>query len=309
MERREFLALGLTVAGAALASGTTPFTPGVATARTLARIRGRPIPRSGELIPEVGLGTWQTFDVGDSERERAPLEAVLRRFFDLGGSVIDSSPMYGRAEAVAGDLTRALGARAFFATKVWTSGREQGRAQIAQSMRRLRLGDRPLDLLQVHNLLDLETHLPHLRELKESGRVRHLGFTHYALSRFPEMERLLKAEIFDFVQLPYSLRVRQAEDRLLPAARDTRTAVIVMRPFEEGSLFQLVKGRELPAWAREAGFSSWAELFLAFILAHEAVTCVIPATSKAHHLEQNMRAGLGPPLTPSLRAKLLSELG
>lgn len=301
MERREFLAMGAAVAGLALTVGAP------VGAKTLAGIRTRAIPRSGELIPEVGLGTWQTFDVGEGKDERAPLLAVLRRFFEVGGRVIDSSPMYGRAESVAGELCEELGVRAFFATKVWTSGRSEGRAQIAQSMRRLRLGDRPLDLLQVHNLLDLETHLPHLRELKDAGRVRHLGITHYALSRFPEMERLLKTKIFDFVQLPYSVRVREAESRLLPVARDTGTAVIVMRPFEEGSLFRAVTGKEVPAWARDAGFQSWAELFLAFILGHEAVTCVIPATSKVHHLEQNVRAGFGPTLSSELRERLVRE--
>lgn len=302
MERREFLALGAAVVGAALVDMRP------VRSKTLARVRTRVVPRTGESIPEVGLGTWQTFDVGASREMRAPLAAVLERFFALGGRVIDSSPMYGRAESVAGDLCRELGVDAFFATKVWTSGRDEGKAQIAQSMRRLRLGDRPLDLLQVHNLLDLETHLPHLRELKDAGRVRHLGITHYALSRFPEMERLLKTKIFDFVQLPYSVRVREAEARLLPVARDTGTAVIVMRPFEEGALFRAVSGKAIPAWATENGFASWAELFLAFILGHEAVTCVIPATSKVHHLEQNVRAGFGPTMNPEQRARLVREL-
>jgi len=304
MERREFLAMGAAVAGLALTGGLS-----AAASKGPERMRTRAIPKSGERIPEVGLGTWQTFDVGASKDERAPLFSVLSRFFEVGGRVIDSSPMYGRAESVAGELSRELGVRAFFATKVWTSGLEEGKAQIAQSMRRLQLGDRPLDLLQVHNLLDLETHLPHLRELKDAGRVRHLGITHYALSRFPEMERLLKIKIFDFVQLPYSVRVREAEKKLLPVARDTGTAVIVMRPFEEGSLFRAVSGKEVPAWARDAGFLSWAELFLAFILGHEAVTCVIPATSKVRHLEQNVRAGYGPTLPPDQRASLIRELG
>lgn len=303
MERRDSLALGVAMAGAAMMNH------GPATAKNTVRMRTRVIPRTGERVPEVGLGTWQTFDVGAAKDERAPLAAVLERFFEVGGRVIDSSPMYGRAESVAGDLCNALGVDAFFATKVWTSGREEGKAQIAQSMRRLRLGERPLDLLQVHNLLDLETHLPHLRELKDAGRVRHLGITHYALTRFPEMERLLKTKIFDFVQLPYSVRVREAEPRLLPVSRDTGTAVIVMRPFEEGSLFRAVSGKAVPAWAKEVGFESWAELFLAFILGHEAVTCVIPATSKPHHLEQNVRAGFGPTMNAEQRERLVRELG
>lgn len=269
-------------------------------------MRTRIIPRSGERIPVIGLGTWQTFDAGGGQADRAPLADVLRRFFAAGGRVIDSSPMYGRAETVAGDLVAAGKHDAFFATKVWTSGLAAGKAQIAASMRKLRC-DR-LDLLQVHNLLDYETHLPWLRTLQERGKVRHLGITHYALGSFAEMERILRKDRLDCVQLPYSLRVRDAEQRLLPAAADLGVAVLVMRPFEEGQLFARVKGKPVPAWASEHGFSSWAQLFLAFILAHPAVTCVLPATAKPHHLDENVRAGSGPELDAELRKKLIAEL-
>jgi aryl-alcohol dehydrogenase-like predicted oxidoreductase len=269
-------------------------------------MRTRKIPRSGEPLPVVGLGTWQTFDVGSSAAERAPLAEVLERFFAAGGRAIDSSPMYGRAEAVAGDLVAAAKQPAFFATKVWTSGLAAGKAQIRESMRRLRT--QRLDLLQVHNLLDWQTHLPVLRELRDAGQIRYLGITHYALSSFEEMERLLRSERLDFVQLPYSVNVRAAEARLLPAAAATGTAVLVMRPFEEGALFRQVKGKPVPAWATELGFASWAQLFLAFILGHDAVTCVLPATAKPHHLTENVRAGSGPALDAALKHRLIAEL-
>lgn len=268
-------------------------------------MRKRKIPKSatGEEIPVIGMGTWQTFDVGVAPTERTPLAEVLARFFAAGGRVIDSSPMYGRSEAVTGDLVAAGSHPAFLATKVWTSGLEAGKAQIAESMRLLRA--RKLDLLQVHNLLDWKTHLPVMRAMRDAGTVRHLGITHYALSSFDEMEKILRTEKLDFIQLPYSVNVRAAEKSLLPAAADTGTAVLVMRPFEEGSLFSRVKGKSVPAWASERGFTSWAQLFLAFILANPAVTCVLPATSKPSHMEQNVSAGSGPELDADGRKRLI----
>lgn len=270
-------------------------------------MRARKIPRSGEEIPVVGMGTWQTFDVGSASADREPLAEVLQRFFAAGGRVIDSSPMYGRAEAVAGELVAAGGHPAFLATKVWTRGRDAGEAQMQESMRRLRT--ERLDLMQVHNLVDWRTHLTTLRAWRDEGRIRYLGITHYSLGELDELARILRSEPLDFVQLPYSLGVREAEAELLPTAADTGTAVLVMRPFEEGELFARVKGKAVPAWAIEAGFESWAQLFLEFILAQPAVTCVIPATSKPHHLEQNMQAGRGPELDDALRERLLAELG
>ena len=268
----------------------------------------RPVPRSGEPIPAVGLGTWQTFDVGEGAAERAPVEEVLRRFLDGGGRVVDSSPMYGRAEAVVGDCLARLRhpAAPFLATKVWINGRSPGEAQMRESMRRLRT--ERLDLMQVHNLLDWETHLPVLRDWKTKGRFRYIGITHYSRGAFDQMEKLLRSERLDFVQLPYSLATREAEQRLLPAAADTGTAVLVMRPFEEGALFRAVRGKPLPAWAAELGCAAWSQLFLKFILSHPAVTCVIPATARPEHLSENLRAGLGPLPDEVMRRRLVEVL-
>ena len=253
----------------------------------------RPIPSSGEKIPAVGLGTWRTFDVGASATERAPLKDVLQRFAELGGRVVDSSPMYGAAESVAGDLATdlAITDKLFLATKVWTSGRDTGVAQMEQSLRRLRR--QRLDLMQIHNLLDWRTHLRTLREWKAAGRVRYVGVTHYTSSAYDELERVLRGEPLDFVQVNYSLGEREAERRILPLARDRGVAVLVNRPFSEGGLFQRVRGRALPEWAAALDCESWAQFFLKWILAHPAVTCVIPATSRPQHLVDNMKAGTG----------------
>jgi diketogulonate reductase-like aldo/keto reductase len=264
----------------------------------------RSIPSSGEAIPAIGLGTWRTFDVGATAAERKPLQEVLRAFLELGGRAIDSSPMYGTAESVAGDLASALGIteRLFLATKVWTSGREAGLAQMEQSLRRLRVSR--LDLMQIHNLLDWRTHLRTLHEWKQAGRVRYLGITHYTAGAYDELERVLRAEPVDFVQVNYSLGEREAERRILPLAHERGVAVIVNRPFSAGGLFQSVRGRPLPAGAAELGCESWAQVFLKWILGHPAVTCVIPATSRPEHLVDNMKAGLGPLPDPAARARL-----
>jgi len=268
----------------------------------------RKIPRSDESLPAVGLGTWQTFDAGKEESVRAPLAEVVRRFLAGGGRVIDSSPMYGRSESVVGDILAdpAPPAPPFLATKVWTTGRAGGEAQVRESMRRLRT--RRLDLLQVHNLLDWQTHLPLLRSWKEEGRIRYLGVTHYATSSFPLLERLLRSESLDFVQLPYSLANREAEKRLLPCASDVGTAVLVMRPFEEGALFRAVRDRALPPWSAEAGASSWGQFFLKFILSVPSITCVLPATSDPDHLSDNLAAGSGTLPGEKLRRRMAEEL-
>jgi diketogulonate reductase-like aldo/keto reductase len=258
-----------------------------------ATILQRPVPSSGETIPAIGLGTWRTFDVGASAAARAPLREVLHRFVALGGRVIDSSRMYGTAEAVVGDLGAELGIldTLFLATKVWTQGREAGIAQMEQSLRLLRA--RRLDLMQIHNLLDWRIHLRTLQEWKQAGRVRYIGVTHYTAIAHDELERALRSEPLDFVQVNYSLDERDAEGRLLPLARDRGIAVLVNRPFSEGGLFRRVRGQPLPPWAAEIGCESWAQLFLKWILAHPAVTCAIPATSRPQHLVDNMRAGVG----------------
>ena len=253
----------------------------------------RPIPSSGEQIPAVGLGTARTFDVGPDPRERGPLREVLKRFVSLGGRVVDSSPMYGRAETVLGDLAAELGLqdRLFYATKVWISGRAAGVEQMRNSLRRLRV--KRIDLMQVHNLVDWRTHIETLAHWKAEGRIRYLGITHYQVSAFDDLERVMRQERLDFVQLPYSIQNRAAEKRLLPLAADRGIAVLVNEPFEKGALFRVVRDQPLPAWATEFDCTSWAQYFLKFIVSHAAVTCPIPATSKPAHLVDNMQAGLG----------------
>ena len=269
----------------------------------------RTIPRTDEAIPAVGMGTWQTFDVAPTdERALAPLAEVLQIFTGGGGRVIDSSPMYGRAEEVTGVLSERLkiNDELWLATKVWTGGEEAGVAQMKRSLDRLKR--EKLELMQIHNLTDWQTQLKTLRAWKERGTFRYIGITHYAPGRFDDMERILRAEKLDFVQLPYSIAVRAAEQRLLPAARDTGTAVLVMRPFEGGNLFTSTRGKPLPdfvsPWA-----SSWAQAFLKFILAHEAITCVIPATSKPQHMRDNIQAGYGRLPNEEERKRLVELLG
>ncbi len=269
----------------------------------------RPIPSSRETLPAVGLGTWRAFDVGGSAAERAPLEAVLRRLVELGGRVVDSSPMYGAAESVVGELAAKLKITdtLFLATKVWTSGHAAGVAQLEQSLRRLRTPR--LDLMQIHNLLDWRTHLATLRAWKAAGRIRYLGVTHYTVSGYDELERVLSDETLDFVQVNYSLGEREAERRILPLARDRGVAVIVNRPFLDGGLFRDVRGRPLPPWAAELGCESWAQLFLKWILAHPAVTCVIPGTSRPEHVTDNMKAGVGTLPDSATRERLSALVG
>jgi len=267
----------------------------------------RTIPSTGEPLAAIGLGTWRTFNIGGGHAELEGLREVLRRFFAAGCRLIDSSPMYGRSEAVVGELLRGTpwARKAFLASKVWTSGREPGEAGMAES--EARMGGR-LDLLQVHNLLDWKTHLPTLRAWKAAGRIRYLGVTHYNLTAFAELERIVRTERLDFVQLPYSAGVREAEERLLPAARDTGTAVIVMRPFEGGSLLREVGARPLPDYAGEMGAASWAQVLLKFILAHPAVTAVIPATASPDQLTDNLGAAEGPLPDEALRKRIVASL-
>ena len=266
----------------------------------------RTIPSTGETLPVIGLGTWRTFDVGNSASERAPLREVLQQFVALGGRVIDSSPMYGAAESVVGDLSTEgkVADKLFLATKVWTSGRDAGIKQMEQSFRRLRASR--IDLVQVHNLVDWRTHLRTLREWKQAGRVRYIGLTHYTASAHDELEQALRAEPVDFVQINYSLGERDAERRLLPFARERGVAVIANRPFSEGGLFRRVLSTPLPSWAADIGCESWAQIFLKWIVAHPAVTCVIPATSRPEHLVDNMKAGSGPLPDPAMRDRIAS---
>ena len=273
----------------------------------------RPIPKTGELLHAVGLGTWQTFDVGGDAGGRAAARDVLARFVKAGGQMVDSSPMYGSSESVVGDLVGDLGVEQslFLATKVWTSGREAGIRQMEESMRRMRTltqNHRAMDLMQVHNLTDVKTQLKTLREWKEQGRIRYLGITHYHEGAYAELERLIKSEQLDFAQFNYNVATTAAEERLLPVCAEFRTAVIVNRPFEEGDLFRRVKGRELPRWAEEFDCHSWAQFFLKFILAHPAVTCAIPATRNPDYLVDNMGAALGRLPDAAMRRRMVQYM-
>ncbi len=288
ISRRELLRLAV---GAGIFVGTGGAAMGAASSSK--PILTKPIPRTGESLPVIGLGTWQTFDVGPAQSERAPLREVLREFVRLGGKVIDSSPMYGRSESVVGDLATELklDGKLFVATKVWTSGREAGIRQMEESFRRLRA--KPFDLMQIHNLVDWRTHLTTLREWKKQGRIRYIGVTHYTAGAYDQLARVLQSEELDFVQLNYSIAEREAEQRLLPLASDRGVAVLVNRPFAQAQLFSKVRGKPLPPLAEEIGCATWAQFFLKFVVSHPCVTCAIPATSKVQHLADNMRAGMG----------------
>ena len=282
-------------------------------ARATAAPLKRPIPKTGELLHAVGLGTWQTFDVGGDAGGRAAAREVLGRFVKAGGQMVDSSPMYGSSESVVGDLVADLGVEKslFLATKVWSSGREAGIRQMEESLRRMRaltLNPRAMDLMQVHNLTDVKTQLKTLREWKEQGRIRYLGITHYHEGAYSELERLIKSEQLDFAQFNYNVVTTAAEERLLPVCAEYRTAVIVNRPFEEGELFRRVKGRELPKWAQEFDCNSWAQFFLKFILAHPAVTCAIPATRNPDYLVDNMGAALGRLPDAAMRRRMVQYM-
>jgi diketogulonate reductase-like aldo/keto reductase len=277
-------------------------------AQPAAQMNRRRIPSSGELLPVVGVGTWRTFDVGSKPEDRAPVADVLRVLFEAGGSVIDTSPMYGAAEAVVGSLLAAAGSRskAFLATKVWTSGRDSGIAQMQASMRLLRT-DR-IDLMQIHNLVDWRAHLPTLRAWKDDGRIRYLGITHYTQSAHDELERVMRAEKWDFVQLNYALDDRAVEQRLLPLAAERGIAVIVNQPFGGGGLLRKLSARKLPDWAGEIDVTSWAQLLLKFVLANPAVTCVIPGTGKPEHMKDNLQAGFGTYPDAALLKRMVAEI-
>jgi aryl-alcohol dehydrogenase-like predicted oxidoreductase len=285
MNRRELLAGGVNVAAAMSVPAGIGATGG-------ATLLTRRVPSSGEALPVIGLGTSGPFEVGESAAERAPLAEVLSGFFAGGGRFIDTSPMYSSAEAVLGDLlTPEMRAQAALATKVWTRGARSGLEQMTHSAQRLKSAR--LDLIQVHNLLDLNTHLKTLRAWRDAGRVRYIGVTHYTVSAHAELARVIARERLDFVQFNYSPVTRAAESRLLPLAAERGVAVLVNRPFEDGALFRGVREQPLPAWALEIDARSWGQLALKFIVSHPAVTCVIPATGKLAHLRDNLNGGRG----------------
>ena len=295
------MALGSSAAGAA-----GPAERGPQGSHAMARQK-IPSAADGESVPVIGMGTWNTFDVGGGEQERAPLKRVLEVFYASGARLIDSSPMYGKAESVTGDLVQQLGKQAstFFATKVWTSGRDKGIAQIERSMRAMKTPR--LDLLQIHNLLDWRTHAATLRQLKSEGKIRYAGITHYTVGAHDELESVLRAEQFEFAQFNYSIGTRAAEQRLLPYCQEHGIGVLINRPFEEGALFTRVGNRKLPGYAQEIGCTSWAQLFLKFIVSHPAVTCVIPATSRAEHMQDNLQAGFGPMPDAAMRERMARD--
>jgi diketogulonate reductase-like aldo/keto reductase len=265
----------------------------------------RLIPSTGEPLPVIGIGTYKGFDVGSDRDVRAKVGDVLRTLYTHRGSVVDSSPMYGRAEEVAGDLIAEQHARkiTFVATKVWTEGRTAGIEQMKRSMKLLQCEQ--IDLMQIHNLVDWRTHLATLRAWKEEGRIRYLGITHYASSAYADLEKIMRAEPLDFVQLNYSLDERQAEQRLLSLAAERGIAILANRPFGQGSLHKGLRGKPVPAWVQEAGCETWSEILLKFTLSNKAVTCVIPGTGNPQHMAENCRAGEGPELDESLIKKLV----
>jgi diketogulonate reductase-like aldo/keto reductase len=251
----------------------------------------RNIPSTGEALPVIGLGTWQAFDV---RRDTSQLREVIKVLVAMGGRVVDSSPMYGAAESVLGELVHGLGVRdkLFFATKVWTSGRAEGIRQMETSFKRM--GVPRMDLMQVHNLVDAQTHMPALLEMKAAGKTRYIGVTHYSASAHAEVERWLRTGRFDVVQINYSLAERNAENSLLPRAMEKNIAGVVNRPFGVGAMFRKVRGKTLPPRAAELGIASWAQSCLSWIVANPAVTCAIPGTGNAEHMKDNMGAAHGP---------------
>lgn len=296
-KRRTFLQ-GLTGLGAALL-----LDPGRAMASARAPLT-RPIPASGERIPLIGMGTWLTFDVGSGTGARDRLQPVLQAFFDHGGRLIDSSPMYGTAERVVGELLPRMKGREnlFAATKVWIYGQALGRRQMETS--RQLWGVPRFDLVQIHNMLDWEGHLGVLREMKQEGRIRYLGITTSHGRRHDDLLDAMRRTDFDFVQFTYGLHDREAERRLLPLAAERGMAVLANRPFDGGALFERVQGRPLPAWAGEIDCANWAQVFLKFIVSHPAVTCAIPATSNPAHMLENMGAHFGRLPDAALRRRM-----
>jgi diketogulonate reductase-like aldo/keto reductase len=298
VDRRDVLLGGLTLAaGAAIAAKAAAAGPMIM----------RRIPSSGETIPVIGLGTSGPFEVGRSTSERAPLKAVLEAFFASGGRLIDTSPMYSTAEGVLGELmSSAMHKEVFLATKVWTRGEREGMEQMKHSAEVMK--HPKLDLIQVHNLLDLDTHLKTLRAWKDEGRVRYIGITHYTVGAQSDLMRVIQRERLDFVQLNYSAGTRDAEQKLLPLAADRGVAVLVNRPFEDGKMFESVSERPVPAWAADVDCTSWGQLFLKYVLANPAVTCVIPATGKVKHVQDNLAAGRGRLPDAKQRTWIVQEL-
>jgi aryl-alcohol dehydrogenase-like predicted oxidoreductase len=318
MDRRKFLAIGAASAGMSIVAGAHEtgypheHKPGGLVMPTGPLIK-RKIPSTGETIPAIGLGTSGPFEVGTDSAARAPLREVLQAFFEGGASLIDTSPMYSTAEAVLGDLlTPEQQAKVFMATKVWTPGsgghgEQKGIEQMQRSMTLLKR--KRIELMQVHNLVDLDAHLKTLRRWKEEGRVKYIGVTHYTTSSYPDLISILGREKLDFMQFNYSAATREAEKKLLPLCAEKGVAVIINRAFEDGNLFARVKDKPVPEWAAEFGAHSWAQVFLKFVLAHPAVTCVIPATGKVRNLADNLGAAVGELPNEKQCAQIVATVG
>ena len=298
LTRREATKLiGGVAAGLLLPSGSTR-------AESSAML-SRAIPPSDEQLPVIGLGTWNVFDVDLTPANEKQLGDVLSSFVKLGGRVIDSSPMYGRAEQVIGALAAKLGLRdkLFLATKVWTRGKQAGIESMERSMSRLQTTR--IDLMQVHNLVDVGTQLATMRDWKAQGRFRYLGITHYNSSAFAEVDKVMRAEKIDFLQINYSIMEREAEERILPLAQDRQVAVIINRPFGGGDLFSRVRSKPLPNWAKEFDCRSWAQFLLKWIIAHPAMTCAIPATNNPAHVEDDLQGGVGRLPDATMRQRMI----
>lgn len=295
LDRKEFLKRSAAVFLGLAVSGSSYRSVFAQTKQGAPSMLKRKIPKTGEEIPAIGLGTWQTLDVDPDPSSLAPLQEVISEFIQRGGRVLDSSPMYGRSEEIFGLLSRNLSEedrkKFFLATKVWTRGEASGKSQIEASFRKMKTDK--IDLFQIHNLLDTEVHLKTLRALRDKGRIRYIGLTHFTSSAFGEMERIANKEKPDFLQIPYSAITREAENRILPFAQENGIAVLINRPFEEGALFRRSKGKTVPEYFQQWDCTSFAQIFLKYLLSHPGVTCVIPATAKISHLRDNLGAGIG----------------
>jgi len=296
INRRQFMSM-------TAALGSSLLLPKIALAKTTGI--QKTVAKTGELIPVIGMGTSRTFDALGNTALLKNLAEVTQTFFDMGGGMIDSSPMYGSSQQVLGQLLpQVKGEKTLFAaTKVWTDGRQSGIEQMRESRKLWNIDN--FDLMQIHNLVDWQTHLETLKQMKADGKIRYIGITTSHGRYHGELEKILKTEDFDFVQLSYNIGNRDVESKLLPIAKDNGIAVIVNRPYQRGSLFRKVKGQSLPAWAEEFDCHSWGQFFLKFVVSHPAVTCAIPATRKVKHLKDNMLAGQGRLPTAQQRMRML----
>ncbi len=310
-QKRHFIKLGATLLAMSQAPstfGALPLNSGSLATNIVNAAPTRLIPSSKQAIPVIGMGTWQTFNVGNNQRLREKRCAVLKAFFEQGGGMIDSSPMYGSSEAVIGDCLQRLNfpQTNFSATKVWTSSSKEGIQQITNSHKLWRLNR--FDLFQIHNLAGWQKHLPYLQAMKADGKLNYVGITTSHGRRHKDLEQIMKNEAIDFVQLTYNISNREVESRLLPLAKERGIAIIANRPFRGGSLFNRVSNKPLPSWAKEINCENWAQFFLKFVVSHDAVTCAIPATTSVEHMLQNMAARLGPIPDTKMRQQMISYM-